>query len=168
MITNKQFWNNRSWFVTKLNMVYLVDLYDQLSRFQNHRHSAKYYVCLTFFEELNNIHDEYKWLFPSSSTVSHAAVAQAYFVQHKISKAMKMLASTDIRLLLHTMEAFGTILNSEHPHVLDSYSNERSRPSSMVKAILSEVDCRVFREFAKLNSLKNCSLFMSTKSDSDI
>lgn len=168
MLTNREDWKNISWFVTKLKGGFPVERYRQLARFQNHRHSPKYYVSLTFYDEVYNLRTEYNRLSAQSQAVSNVSVARTYFGQEQVSRTMTMLASTAVRLPQRTIETLGAIMNSEHPDLLDFKKQDHGPKSSTSCISIGNDDCRVFRQFVKLHSIYNCSPFMNVKTEDDI
>lgn len=79
LITNEPTWKSVTWFVSVLKGGYSVHKYRQLSRFHNHRHSPKYYIPMTFYDEIRNICSEYDCISQESSHVSNSIVAKKYF-----------------------------------------------------------------------------------------
>jgi len=112
LINNRPSWKEAQWFVTKLRGGFPVDRYRQLVRFQNTRHSAKYYVSLTLYGELNNLRLEYERLSSAKPNVTNLCVAKTYFGQAKVSRKMNLLASTAVRLSKEALDTLGLIINS--------------------------------------------------------
>ena len=157
--TNKTSWEKVQLYVTILNGGHPIEEYERLGRFQNHRHSSKYYVDVTIYDQLNNLRREFDRLSKIKSSVTQKEVSQSYFGCPKVNRTMTMLASVAIRLPVPVLKEIGNIMNSEQPGLClkkNSSFDVRSEEEMM-----STVDCRFFRSFTKLNSLYGSRCFMN-------
>lgn len=118
-------------------------------------HSSKYYFFLTFFGELNNLRDEYDILSTKASNVTNTAVAKTYFGKDNVSRTMRMLSSTPVRLNRKALSTLGLIMNSKDPELTQ---NTLSDP--MGDSICAQC---VFRHVMKIYYLYNCLAFMNAK-----
>lgn len=59
LITNRPTFKYVTWFVSVIRGGFSTDKYMQLSRFQNHHHSPKYNIPLTFYDKFNNLRSAY-------------------------------------------------------------------------------------------------------------
>lgn len=91
MVTKRSGWSNMQWFVSILRGDFPAVHYHHLVHFQNHRHSPKYYVSLTLFDEINNLREEVDKLSQTSPAVSNITVARTYFAQDMVSRTMTCL-----------------------------------------------------------------------------
>lgn len=152
-------WSNFMWFVTILKGGYSVDRYKQLARFQNHRHNEKFYVSMTFYDELINLRNEYERLRLLKSKPTNVEVAKAYFGSNVSNRTMTMLSSTAIRLPLSVIKVIGKISNEENKDLcIQHHSVQGNLEKEERSTILS--DCRMFRNFVKMQSLYASSSFM--------
>ena len=120
---HKDSWSSSLWYVTVLKGGFSVEHYQKLSRFQNHRHSAKYFVEVTFFDQLNNLRRDYERFRLRKPSVSQKQVAQSYFGTQTVNRTMTMTASLAIRLPKLVLRELGIIMNTERP---DMYIAETS------------------------------------------
>lgn len=167
LVENNESWKNYSWFVTLLSGGHSVDRYRQLSRFQNHRHSPRYNIRLTLFDELNNLKSEYSRLALGDRKPSNTAVAQSYFGTVNVSRTMTMLASTAVRLPKPVIQTVGHIMNSEHPDLCTGEPDFENHGATTQRDALSWVDCRVYRSFIRLQSLYGSTMYMNPKCELD-
>lgn len=70
LCTNLNEWKGLQWFVSILNGGHNLEKYSQLSRAQKARHSPRYYVELTFFDELKNLRLELEHLLEIQTRLS--------------------------------------------------------------------------------------------------
>lgn len=163
LIINRLRWKKFKWFVTILKGGFPVDRYRQLARFQNHRHSPKYNVSLTFYDELFNLKSEYERLKLETPNPTNAQVARTYFGTTTASRTMTMMASLAIRLGPDVMTTLGKIVNSEFPEICIKNKNIDSHGATTADEVKKIVDCRIYRSFVKMNSLYTSTCFMNPK-----
>lgn len=157
MFSKWKSWKNTLWFVTKLKGAFPVKSYWQSARFRSHKHSLQYNVSLKFFDELNNLREEFVILWTTDSTVTNTTVAKTYFGQEYVSRTMEILDSTVVRISTEAWSTLGLTMNSDNSELFKSQDalNDPIRDSHCEQC--------VFRNFVKLHSLYNCSAFMSEK-----
>lgn len=162
---NKPHWKHYSWFVTVLRGGNSVERYKQLARFQNHRHSPRYNIRMTFYDELSNLRSEFNRLSSSGSKPSNLSVAQSYFGTTETSRTMTMLASTAVRLPMAVIETIGKITNSEHPELCTGQTYFENYGAGSTKEAESWLDCRLYKSFIRLQSLYGSTVFMNPSSE---
>ena len=161
LCVNLEEWKNFKWFVTILSGGHSLERYRQLSRAQNSRHSPRFYVELTFFDELNNLRIEYDNLIRLQSKPSHVQVARKYFGTENVSNTRKFLASMAIRLPQCTLNELGVIVNQDMPEECLKHDFFDSCGATSSDEIMATVDCRIFRKFVSLHSLRISTIFMN-------
>ena len=120
-----------------------------MSRFQNHRHSEKYFVEVTFFDQIHNLRKDFDRLRMKNTSVSHKKVAQSYFGSDNFNRTMTMMASVAIRLPHVVLVELGKIINTERP---DLYLTNDYLESSGVKTeeeMISLRDYRLYLQYVK-------------------
>lgn len=91
MVSNRAEWYDMKWFVATLQGGFSVERYHQLTRFQNHRHSTKFYFSMTLFYGINNFSVEYEQTLQTSSSVRSVAVSGTYFGKYNGARIMTIL-----------------------------------------------------------------------------
>lgn len=143
LCTDRPEWKGFKWLVTILKGGHSLERYRQLSRAQNSRHSPRFYVELTLFDELNNLRLEYENLLPLQSIPSHIQVARTFFGSHNVSNTRKFLASMAVRLPKETLRELGVIMNMEMPDQCLKHDCFDSCGATTVQDFLATVDCRI-------------------------
>ena len=161
-------WHGFKWLVTILKGGQSLDRYRQLSRAQNSRHSSRFYIELTLFDELNNLRMEYENLLRMQSKPSHIQVARTYFGTEEVSNSRKFLASMAVRLPRTTINEIGSIMNLEMPEECLKHDSFDSYGAKNVQEMLSTVDCRIFRKFLTLHSLRMSTVFMNASNETEL
>lgn len=155
-------WEGFRWPVTLLKGGVPLLTLKQLARVQNAKHSETCFVEPTLFDMLNGLREEHDRLKTerNSKKVTAADVAAAYDgSSHAKESTVKQIAATASRLPLSTIEVIGEIMNEEHPELAAS-SFSRSDTSVTKENVKTKFDCRVFRKFINITSLKQATIFM--------
>ncbi len=168
LCNDKPEWKGFKWLVTVLRGGYSLDRYRQLARAQNSRHSPRFYVELTFFDEINNLRLEYDYLVRCQSKPSQIQVARSYFGTEDVSNTRKFLASMAVRLPKRVINELGNIMNKEMPEECLRHDNFDSCGATTVDGLLSATDCRIFTKFVTLHSLRMSTVFMNASSDTEV
>ncbi len=159
-------WHNFEWYVKILNGGYSLEKYRQLARVQNARHHPHFYVELTLFDILYNLRLEHENLKREQKRCGGSETANAYDgVQHAKSSTLQQKANICIRLPLSVLEEIGKIMNLDRPD-LKFKSRSKSKCGARTEDQLMESeDCRFFRRFININTLKGSSVFMNAKGE---
>ncbi len=162
---NKKQWESFLWYVTIVKGGHSVHEYEKLARFQNHRHSPKYYVEVTLYDQLKNLRKDYDRMRLLKQSVSQRTVAQSYFGFNGVNRTMTMLASVAIRLPEQVIRELGYIMNTDYPKICLKEESIDCSAAKTEEEVMSNQDCRVFRSFLKLNSLYCSKAFMNHSSE---
>lgn len=90
---------------------------------------------------------------------------KSYFGTVQVSKMMKMLASTAVRLSQFVIQTIGNIMNSEHPYLCIGETDFEVHGALKTKEAMSWVDCLVYCGFARFQSLYESTVLINPKSD---
>ncbi len=166
-------WKSFKWYVTLIKGGQSLHRYKQLSRMQNERHNVQFYVETTFYDKIYNLRMEYDRLKQERTNVSAPDVVKAFtgckHIVEKRTRSMVQTAGAVIRIPMEVIHAIGTIINSEHPDICLSSPNLNRFKYQTVDEVMSSEDCRVFRNFINITSLKSSKAFMNgSKSDSGL
>ncbi len=159
-------WQGYEWFVTIVNGGHSVEKYRQLARMQNERHDNKFYIEYTFFDIISNMRTEYERLCQIHKRVSGQDVANAYVGYSITSKKVSTLvqtANTIMRLPSSVIKVIGEISNTEYPELALANPRMNRKQAKSVSEIMEQQDCRVFRKFIHITSLKSAKTFMNAK-----
>ncbi len=166
LIDTYERWVGYKWHVTVLKSGKSMERYKQLARCQNERHENRYYVEVTFFDMISNMRYEYERLSMSQKRVTGQHVVDAYLGYSMTSKKTSTLiqtANTVIRLTKSVIETIGRISNDEHPELALGNLKLNKFGSKTVDEIMQQIDCRIFRNFIHITSLKSAKTFMNAK-----
>ena len=151
-------WEGFLWPVTIIKGDCNIQVLKQLARQQNIKHSDAFYVESTFYDMLQGLRDEADRLTTLRNGKRPVAkeVAAAYDgFGHQKESTVKQTASTAMRLPMRVIKTIGEITNGEHPDLAGDGD------SSDEKKVMETVDCRVFRKFVHITSLKSSTVFMT-------
>ena len=154
LVNTEPGWQNFKWFVTVFHGEHPMESYRKLARAQNTRHSERYYVEMTFYDELSNLRAEYESLLSSQIKPSHTEVARQYFGDENVSRTKIFLASMAIRLPQRTIAELGKIMNNDHPVDCLANTSFDCQGAQTTDQVMSTVDCRLFKRFITLHSLR--------------
>lgn len=168
LVLNKAPWSGFNWMVTILKSGFTMERYRQLARFQNHRQSPRYYIQVTIFDELSNLRSEYNRLCSEQTKPSHALVARTYFGTQSTTRTMTMMASLAVRLDQRVLDTLGSIINQDHPDQCLSKEIKTTCNYRNVQDVMKTVDCRIHKDFVKLQSLYASKVFMNARSQKEI
>jgi len=161
-------WRGFKWFVTLLAGGYSVDRYRQLARAQNGRHSPRFFIELTLFDQLNNLKIEYDNIRRHQSEPTQVQVARSYFGTHTVSNTCKFLSALAYRLPSCTLHELGLIMNLEKPEDCLKHESFDSCGATTADEVMSTTDCRMFRSFVTLHTLRMATAFMNAKGDAAV
>ena len=161
-------WKGFEWLVTVLNGGHSLNRYRQLARAQNSRHSPRFYVQMTFFDQINNLRLEYDNLTRLQMKPSQIQLARTYFGTTEVSNTRKHLASMAVRLPKRTLDELGVIINEERPADCLKHDSFDCRGATTTEGLQSVEDCRIFRNFITLHSLRMSTIFMNASTDDEI
>lgn len=141
LIQTKATWKNFKWFVTVLNGEFLLEMYRKLARAQNERHSDRYYIEMTFYDELSNLREEFESLVRLQKKPTHTEVARQYFGSETVSRTKIVVASMSVRLSKETIAQIGKIMNSDHPNECLTVTSFDCRGARTTDQVMRTVDC---------------------------
>jgi len=133
---------------------------------QNERHNDRFFVEFTFFDIISNMKTEYDRLCKiQARVVAQDFVNQycGYSVTTKKISTLLQTANTVMRLPSSVIKVIGEISNEEHPEWVLSYPRLNKSKATSLTDVLSKEDCRVFRNFIHITSLKSAKSFMNAK-----
>ncbi len=160
-------WKGFEWFVTVLAGGHPLERYRQLARAQNSRHSLRHYVEFTLYDELYNLRLEYENLLRLQKKPTQIHVARAYFGSNFVSSTRKYMASMALRLSSETITTLGKIMNIEAPNECLRHECFDSNGAKSVEEAISLVDCRIYKKFVCLHSLRMSTMFMTAKTPAE-
>lgn len=167
-----QRWDGFEWPVQLLQSPSSMNVMRQLARATNDRHNERSYIETTLFDRLYGMRREYDSLCVERGQrkpPSGAEVANAYDGGRHVStniRTLQQTAQTAIRLDMAVIEELGDIMNSEHPEIVVKLEGM----SISTEEVTAQRDCRIFKKYITLNSLRSSPAFMSdrnTKSQID-
>ncbi len=159
-------WEDYEWYVTLVPSGYTLERYRQLARLQNERHDSKFFVEITFYDMISNMRIEYERLLQIKHRVSGVDVANEYIGYSLTDKKFSTIvqtANTVIRLPKSVLEAIGEITNAEHPELAISNCRINTHGVKTIEEMMDRYDCRIFRHFIHITSLKSAKTFMNAK-----
>ena len=166
MDENPERWDSFMWPVTILKGGHSIQVLKQLGRHQNRKHDATLYVETTFYDILSGMKEEaHRMQSMTSKPPTAKQVAAAYDgCSHLKDNTVRQTAATALRLPVRVIEEIGTIMNSEHPDLAEPPSSNSMALKTRRKGTntpMTSVDCRVYRKFVNLTSLKSATKFMN-------
>lgn len=146
--------------------------YRKLAIVQNERNRQEYHFEATSFDmirSLRTIHDELQKERSKASrrgTINHREVAQLYDGgDHTKNTTVKQAVSVATRLSLRCIDAIGTVINMSCAELILNNCKLNDLNLTSTSAILAEYDCRVFRRFLSLSTLRGAKNFMNAVKD---
>ncbi len=133
---------------------------------QNERHDDRFYIQYTFFDMISNMRTEYDRLCKIQKRVVGQDVVNVYCGYNTTTKKVSTLiqtANTVIRLPISVINVIGEICNAEHPDLVLSNAKLNRSKSISTDEVMRQEDCRVYRNFLHLTSLKSAKAFMNAK-----
>lgn len=171
-------WNSVSWKVFSVREGHELSEYRKLAIVQNERNKAMYHYEPTLFDTLTTLRDIYDDLHAKRLKVSrtgkrgvsihHRDVAFMYDGgDHSRNTTVRQAVSVAARLSRRTIEAIGFVANMSCVDLILSNSrlNEHSLTSS--DSVMSRYDCRVFRKFVSISTLRGARNFMNAVRDKE-
>lgn len=158
-------WETFKWPVTMLKGGFQLLTLRQLARSQNEKHSDAFYVEPTFYDVLSGLREEYDRLQgeKSAKKITISEVAAAYDgASHAKESTLKQIAATAARLSHIVIDTIGKIMNEELVELAAVQLAQKDRPDYTIarETITCKIDCRVFRRFLNITSLKQSTIFM--------
>ncbi len=169
LIETRSRWTGYKWFVTVIKSGFNIERYRQLARMQNERHSNRFHIETTFFDMISNMKTEYDKLCKVQSRVEGQDIVNAYCgytVTSKKNSTLVQTANTVIRLPASVIKVIGEVSNSEHPDLILENNKLNHKGVTSIDEALRQVDCRVYRKFLHVTSLKSAKAFMNAKHSS--
>ena len=160
-------WASFRWTVMVLSGNHPIERYRQYARAMNARHDKSFYVELTLYDELNNLRQEYESMC-IQSTPTQADVARAYFGSPSVTKTMTIKSSLAIRLSRELIEELGKISNLEDPNMCLKSKYIDTGTNKTTTEVLSQMDCRVFRNFVNVTSLRQANKFFNATTKREV
>ena len=160
LMETKKRWEGYRWFVTIVKEGFSIERYRQLARMQNERHNDRFFVEFTFFDMISNMKTEYDRLCKIQARVVAQDVVNQYCGYSVTTKKMSTLlqtANTVMRLPSSVIKVIGKISNEEHPEWVLSCPRLNKSKAGSLNDVLSKEDCRVFRNFIHITSLKSAN-----------
>ena len=158
-------WGCFEWFVTVVKGGSSLHHYKQLARLQNLKHNDDYYVESTFYDILVGLkEEELKLKQEGLKNPSGPRIAEAFESSTAVSSSyLKQAATTVKRLSNAVIETIGEIMNTEIPEKSTSVAgiDESKYRNYSPNELMSRIDCRVYRRFIHLTSLKSSKAFMT-------
>lgn len=161
-------WEGFKWSVTLLKGGKCINAYRQLARMQNARHEENFHVETTIFDKLHGLKEEANRLTREANGKRPTAVEIAKEFGGAMKgkdSTIKQAAGTANRLPESVIHSIGTIVNTEHPDVCLSLPHLNKTGKRCAEDMMEVVDCRIFRKFLSLTSIKSCTPFMNAKGD---
>ena len=155
-------WESFLWPVTILKGGHSLQVLKQLGRHQNRKHDASFFIESTLYDTLIGLREESDRLRTMSNGKQPTAkqIASAYDgCTHLKDNTMRQTATTAVRLPLKVIHEIGKIMNSEHPELAEPLSSGEKIGDSV--SAMHTVDCRVFRRFINITSIKSATKFMN-------
>ncbi len=166
LIDAKPKWAGYKWFVTVVKSGFTIERYRQLARMQNERHDNQYFIDYTFFDVISNMRTEYEVLSQNQKRVTGQDVVNEYCGYRVTSKKISTLiqtANTAMRLPTSVINAIGEVSNTEHPDLVLCSQKLNQRGATTTDEVMEKQDCRVYRNFIHITSLKSAKVFMNAK-----
>ncbi len=155
-------WRNFKWYVKCLNCGFTLDKYRQLARVQNARQHPSFYIELTLYDVLYNLRTEHDRLKRENKRCGGAETAQAYDgARHARNSTLQQKANISIRLPLKVLQEMGSIMNQERPDIVLSRRSSKNGSTKTENDAMKQNDCRVYRKFISISTLKGSSVFMN-------
>ncbi len=159
-------WNSFKWYVKKLHTGFPVEKYRQLARVQNSRHSPSFYVELTLFDVLFNLRLEHETLKREKKKCGGSETAHAYDgALHARNSTLQQKANVSIRLPMSVLKEIGKIMNADHPEIILASKNFAKFGAKTEDELMERVDCRRFRSFINIATLKGSPMFMNASGE---
>lgn len=163
---NNTQWTEFKWYVKVLNGGHPIEKYRQLGRVQNARHHPYFYVELTLFDVLYNLRVEHETLKRDQKKCGGSETAHAYDgAQHAKNSTLQQKANIAIRLPFAVVEELGKIMNLDRPDIKLKHNSISKNSSRTETQLMQQEDCRIFRRFININTLKGSSVFMNAKGE---
>ncbi len=159
-------WVGYKWHVTVVQGRKCLERYKQMARMQNDRHDSRHFIEITFFDMISNMRSEYERLRKVQKRVTGQDVINAYLGYAMTSKKVSTLlqtANTVMRLPESVIQAIGEISNSEHAEFALGNPKLNDVGATTVDDLMEKKDCRIFRKFIHITSLKSARTYMTAK-----
>lgn len=164
-------WKGFSWPVTVLRGGHSIAILKQLARHQNAKHDAECYVETTFYDTLRGLRVEADRLTAEANGKKPTAreIAEEFDgMPHNRESTIKQCATTAVRLAESVIDVIGEITNSEHPELVSTQTMANDSLNTNPSQVMSTTDCRVYRKFVNITSLKSATLFMNAEGEDGV
>lgn len=157
-------WESFMWSVCVVQIGCSMERLRQLSRVQNAKHSEDAWIAVTLHDELSGYRMEFERLLKERNGKKPTAVdvATAYDgFTHSAKDTARQKAATALRLPIAVLDEMGSIMSEEHFDIGAARLPE-SHPARKDPRMASRyIDCRVFRNFITITSIKQATSFMT-------
>lgn len=162
-------WGNFRLFVTCVAGGYPVEVYEQLAMTRNELQSDVFHIETTLYDRLKRMKIVQKRLtIRNGGKTPKAHQVTKEYDGSSNNNTLNQTSNTAARLHEDVIDAIGVVMQGEHPNICARKWRERYRQEKCEEAIMKEVDCRVFRKFINLTSMKSSKSFMTaTSADRD-
>lgn len=161
-------WASFQWTVLRIKNGQPMERYKQLARSCNSRQDKRFFIELTFFDELCNLRSAFEDLNLNQCSPTHVQVAKSYFGEEEVTRTMTPKASTAVRLSRDAIDCIGEIMNSDEPGICIENKLIDSGSAKTHTDVMERLDCRVFRNFVNLTSIRQSTPFMNAKSKEEV
>ena len=162
-------WGGFQWSVLLLRGVTTIPVLRAFARAQNLRQVDDKLIETTLFDTLHGLQEEALQLQSDLGGRDPTAkeLAERYsFSKDRTTSSMRTLAALSLRLTEPVVEAIGSIVNFECPSLASVYYAARGRTQYNSHQIQFQADCRIYRHFINMSSLRQANLFLNDKDSS--
>lgn len=158
--------------------------YRMLSIVQNERNKQVYHYESTLYDVLRRLRDIYNELYAKEAkadrrrkpkadsdskkviNISNRAVARMYDGgKHDKNTTIRQAVSIATRLSERTIEAIGSVFNKTCPELILKNKDLNAHQLSSTDSIMAKYDCRLFKRFVCLSTLRGPTQFMNAVKD---
>lgn len=161
-------WASFQWIVLCIKRGEPIERYKQLARACNAKHDRQLFVEMTLYDELYNLRLEFEMMILEQRKPTDTEVAMAYFGTSNVTRTMTLKSSTAIRLPRVVIDRLGKIMYEECPQVCIKSGDIDTFGAATEVDAMKSIDCRIFRSFVNLTSLRQSTPFMNAKSENEI
>lgn len=161
-----QSWGSFLLLVTVLEGGHPLEEYEKLAVTRNELQADIFHIATTLFDRLKRMKLVIARLTEANSGKAPKApqVTKLYDGSTK-TLTLRQTATTAARLDMRVIETIGSIMHSEQPDVLASRAERKGKGHKTREEMLGEVDCRIYRSFLTLTTIKSSKEFMNATAD---
>lgn len=138
----------------------------QLTRSRNTRQHLKFYVEHTFFDVSYSLRKEYDQLDLVGKHTSAMEIAAAYDgCKHLKDSTSRQISNVSRLLPVQLISVIGEIVSSEHSSIFLKDCSTIEDYIMSERKVMSVTDCRVFKIFVNIGSLKAATTFTGASRD---